>query len=532
VLFRSVRAEGDLALTDGNTTTFNVSGAGSVEVDAAKGSTGAVAIVANNAENVSISAGDDLNITGSRFDKAHYVTLNQRAGELSGDVDLSSVNHLTVSGAGNDSSVTLRTLGSATQAYALTVDASGLHDGLTFAEIAVGVTGGIGQDVTLNLTDVEGEVIGSTIGATGNVRDVTVNAATIGTTALDDITARGTVNINALGIIGGGTTTGADDALNIGNIVGGDTAVVNVKFDGSSDVGFGTIAGKTVNFDASGYLGEIVTTSVATSAEAVVGAITGVTATVKGSALSANTFSGANLITADTLDYTGGIGVDTVSVTDKAVGSTTLTATFDTGLGDDVVTLTGIAGTTSIIAKGNLGDGEDSVAVVATAPTAKTIIDLSGLNGYEVGTISERTTGMLFDGTVTNTLIGGVGKDTFAVSKFAAGSASDSTGDSATTIIKNFDVANDMISLGTAANETSAKIVTGATTGLTSLAAVLGDAATKLAVAATLYYVGGYGTTTYVIQADAAADTGVKHTAIVELQGVSFTDIDYANIVA
>ena len=438
----TVNAEGALG-----SATFNVNAATSVLVDAAKGSTAPLSILADKATDVSITAGADMDITSSSFDGAQNVTLIQNKGALNGTgLGLAAVNRLTLSGADNTSAVTLGLLGSSTQEYGITVDASGLKAGLT-----LGATDAGKGDVTLNLAEVTGAVQVSTVD--GN--NVTVQAAQLGTTSLGAITADGNVSIDAMGVLGGSATVAA---VTVGNVVAtaGVNQTISVQFDGNSDMTFGALTADTVNLDASGYLGSIVTTNVGGTVDAAIGAISADTVDIKGSEIGANTFNNTNAITANTLTYTGGLDVDTVSLTGKS--GTDMNVRLDTGAGVDNVTLTGIASTTKITVTGDMGGDNGDVITVNGSNSSNGInINLSGLTGYSTSTITgvadkaDTLTGgsgndKIVAGTITNIatgdiLTGGAGNDTFVLSKIAG--AGDTVGITAT--ITDFGNGDDLI---------------------------------------------------------------------------------------
>ena len=231
----TVNAEGLLKAS-----TFNVDAASSVLVDAAQGSMGVVKIQASKATDVSITAGSAMDIAGSSFSSAQNVTLAANKGHLSGvGVALDAVNQLTLSGADATSQMTLGVLGSSTQEYGITVDASGLKGGLALGNTDAG-TG----DVALNLAGMTGAAAVGTV--EGN--NVTIHAAQLGTTTVGAITATGDVNIDAMGVLGGNATAAAFTA----GAIAADKAIT-VNFDGSSDMTFGALTADTVNLDASGY---------------------------------------------------------------------------------------------------------------------------------------------------------------------------------------------------------------------------------------------------------------------------------------
>lgn len=429
-----IKAKGNLGAA-----TYNVGAADSVIIEAAKGSTGINDINAAKASYVSITAGANMDITGSDFASAQNVTLVQNKGALTGAVDLGAVNELTVSGAGKDSAITLGALGTSGQTYGINVDASGLKGGLTVGAINSGL-----GDVTLNLDDVTG------LAKTGTIdgKNVNVYAAQLGTTVTGAITATGSVFIDAMGVLGGGVDA---DAFTAGAI---DAKALTINFDGSSDMTFGAIAnvttGSSVNIDASGYLGSIGITDDASTAVATFGTISADSVTIKGSEIGANTFATTSAITANTLNYTGGLDVDTVSVTGRTTG-TKMDVTLNTGMEDDIVTVAAGTATNTIIVKGNMGGNDDTITVSAAVAIASTI-DLSGLKGYAASTITGSSAKDTLIGgagndeikTGTNAtlksgdiLTGGAGADIFNITLATAGSTSVAKGD-ITAIITDF----------------------------------------------------------------------------------------------
>ena len=383
--------------------TFNVDAASSVLVDAAQGSTGVVKIQASKATDVSITAGSAMDITGSSFSSAQNVTLAANKGHLFGGVALDAVNQLTLSGADAASQIALGVLGSSTQEYGITVDASGLKGGLVLGNTDAG-TG----DVALNLAGMTGAAAVGTV--EGN--NVTIHAAQLGTTTVGAITATGDVNIDAMGVLGGNATAAA---FAVGAIAA--DKAITVNFDGSSDMTFGALTADTVNLDASGYLGAI-TDSNGAVVDAAIGAITADTVVIKGSEIGANTFGSAantdNFITADTLTYTGGLDVDTVYLTGKS--GTDMNVRLDTGAGDDVVGLTAINPTTKITVTGDMGGNNgDDITVDGSASINGININLSGLTGYSTSDLSAKAAG--------SALVGGSGVDSLTVGGATATSA-------------------------------------------------------------------------------------------------------------
>lgn len=498
----TIDAEGELKAS-----TFNVDAATSILVDAAQGSTGPVNIQASKATEVNITAGSAMNITGSSFSSAQNVTLAANKGHLDGTgVALGAVSQLTLSGADATSQVTLGALGSPTQEYGITVDASGLEAGLT-----LGNTGAGTGDVALNLVDVTGAAAVGTV--SGN--NVTIHAAQLGTTSVGNIAATGDVNIDAMGVLGGNATKVAFEAGNIATT--GKTITVN--FDGNSDMTFGTLGGDTVNLDASGYLGAIVA-SHSSGVDAAIGAITADTVVIKGSEIGANTFSS---MTTDTLTYTGGLVVDTVSLTGNGAG--TMNVSLDTGAGNDDVTIKAHANTTGIKVSGDMGgDAGDDITVNGSTAASGIKIDLSGLTGYSTSYLSAKAAG--------SALVGGSGEDSLTVGGATAASAKGVL-EYSMTGGAGIDTFNVVAAVTTGINHVT---ITGYESGIDILKGFAGekgysDAAAAAAALQTFlsgtisasdiqYTVGKeaivYNGNTYLLSADTAADV----TSIVELHGV------------
>lgn len=507
----TVNAEGLLKAS-----TFNVDAASSVLVDAAQGSTGVVKIQASKATDVSITAGSAMNITGSSFSSAQNVTLAANKGHLLGGVALDAVNQLTLSGADATSQMTLGVLGSSTQEYGITVDASGLKGGLALGNTDAG-TG----DVALNLVDVTGAAAVGTVD--GN--NVTIHAAQLGTTTLGAITATGDVNIDAMGVLGGNAAAAAFTA---GAIVA--DKAITVNFDGSSDMAFGALTADTVNLDASGYLGAI-TNSNGAVVDAAIGIITADTVVIKGSEIGANTFGSAantdNFITADTLTYTGGLDVDTVYLTGKS--GTDMNVRLDTGAGNDIAGLTAISSTTKITVTGDMGgDNGDAIKVDGSASTNEININLSGLTGYSTSDLSAKAAG--------SALVGGSGVDSLTVGGATAASAKGVL-EYSMTGGAGIDTFNVVAAVTTGINHVT---ITDYESGIDILKGFSGedsysnanDAAAALQTflggtisASDIQYTVGneaivYNGNTYLLSADTAADV----TSIVELHGVQDLD--------
>lgn len=366
-----VKAEGEL----GANAKFEVASAASVVLDAAQG--GTAAIVAGKATDVRLTAGDDLALTGSTLGAAQSVTVVQNDGKLDGStIDLAGLNSLNVSGDGAKSAVEFKDLGSASNDYSLNVVANGLAAGFT-----AGTVNSMG-DISLDFSAVSGDV------KTGNISgaDVSLVASQLGNNDFGTITATGNVDVQALGLLG--------DTFTLSDITAqGDNSNVSLVVDGTASVK--TLANITatgsVNVDLSGYMGDALAFT----------AIKGTDVTYVGADLTANNLG---TVTANSLNFTGGLDVDTVTL-EGVADETSLTATLDTGTGTDVVTVNGVASTQTITVSGDLGgDGEAVTVSGAANVTSGMTINIGGLTGYATSAI----TGTNFSDTIT----GGSGNDT------------------------------------------------------------------------------------------------------------------------
>ena len=259
---------------------------------------------------------------------------------------------LTVGGTGitsgtvtTDSSATFTTLGG-NNAYDMNVIATGLKGGFEATTVNVAA----GQNITHTYNGVTGAVILGTIGNATVGANVTLNSVgTGGAVDYSSIIATGAITVTNSGL----------GAFDIGAVSAGVTGAVVYKLDGTlGAVTTGTIAGKTVNYDASDTIG---------GDDAV--AITALdSATVAVSTLQANT----------------------VGVT-AAAASTALTVAVTGGVGIDAITVTGVATTTSMTLTGNYGGGADTISIVGTAGAVTQAINISGVTSYATSTINVDT---------------------------------------------------------------------------------------------------------------------------------------------
>lgn len=378
-----VKAEGAL----GANAKFEVASAASVVLDAAQG--GTAAIVAGKATDVRLTAGGDLSLIGSNLAAAQSVTVVQNDGKLdlktTTPVHLTGLNSLNVSGDGAKSAVDFGNLGDQANEYNLSVVASGLAAGFTAGTVASK------GDISLDFSAVSGDVQTGTISGA----DVSLVASQLGDNTFGAITAAGDVNVQAIGLLG--------DKFDLGDITAnGDNSNVSLVVDGTASVQ--TLANITakgsVNVDLSGYMGDALAFTT----------IKGADVTYVGADLTANNLG---TVTANSLNFTGGLDVDTV-ILEGVANETSLTATLDTGTGTDVVTVNGVASTETITVSGDLGGDGEAVTVDGSANvTSGMTINIGGLTGYATSTI----TGTSFSDTIT----GGSGNDTIKAGAVAFG---------------------------------------------------------------------------------------------------------------
>ncbi|HJA79461.1 MAG TPA: hypothetical protein H9784_07855 [Candidatus Desulfovibrio intestinavium] len=355
-------------------------------------------LVASAATDLTVTAGADVTLLDdSKLNKVESLSLTQNDGAFNvGNATLDALSSLTITGSGKESAATFAALGSDKNTYRLNVTADGLAAGLTLGAVVTQ------DDVTLDFDNVTGNV---TVGAiTGD--DVSVLVSRLGEqSTIGNIRATGNVTVEA-------TDNLAKTGLNIGTItVGGENvnanAAVSVILDGSAALTVGNIDASvaeksTVTFDISDHTKGITTTST----------ISGNTVNVYGSELAANEFTG---ITANTLDFTGGLGQD--SVTLAASGSKTIKATLDTGADDDTVTINGAATTETITVSGDMGgDAGDNITITAAAnKTTGVNIDISKLADYAESEITGSGDAKAANASIKDTIIAGDGNDTINI---------------------------------------------------------------------------------------------------------------------
>ena len=365
------------------------------------------ALSANNATDLTVTAGADVTLTaGSNLSKVQSLNITQNDYAFDAKtnaIDFAALNSLNISGSGKDSAAKFGDLGLPMNTYRLNVTADGLAAGLELGDVSSA------DDVTLDFANVTGDV------KTGDIfgNNVSVQVARLGgESTIGAINASGNVTVDASGNLA--------DTLSIGAItLQGEVktnAAVSVTVDGSAALTLGNIDADdatkgTVTLDLSGYLGHNNT--------AVTGpTISGNTVNVYGSELVANTF---NSITANTLTFTGGLANDTVTLT-GVTGQKAIKATLDTGAGADRVSITGDAATETITVSGDMGgdaNSNDTITINADQGNAAGVtIDISKLGGYSTSDI----TGVSAQSDI---IIGGSGNDTITAGAVQFASVTD-----------------------------------------------------------------------------------------------------------
>lgn len=426
-----VNAEGALG---GTGATFNAASASSVIINAAQGGTAALNAAA--ATDVNLTFGDDMTLTG-KLDKAQQVSINQTDGKLTATgVTLSGLYSLNVSGAGTESAVEFKDLGTASTAYDLNVTASGLaaNEGVGFTAANIASGGNISLDFSQMTGDVS--ITGTVTGA-----GVTIATSELADTMITGlITANtGDIELNALGNLGNITLTGGATAT-AGNI--------NLAFDGAATISTGALTADkgSITLDASAYLGEVNGGGSLTT-----GAIKAQSVTIKGSELMANDFATTAIDTTN-LTFSSGLGDDKVKLESSDAKATAISADVQTGAGNDTVTIdvTANVAATTITVTGDMGGQDtDTLALSGISGTtaALTTIDLSGLSGYTVNDLDYDTlktatslTDVKLGGGVDTITLGttGTGNTQITFDGFTAGANGDKLDISGVTAVGSF----------------------------------------------------------------------------------------------
>ncbi len=514
----TIKADGKLNVANG-TDAITAAAATLADVTATGG--GALDLDVVKAQQVNITAGAALDIQGSTLTAAEQVTIAANVGYTNGTgINLGKISTLNLSGAGTAtdklSQVKLGTLGSATDiTNAITVTATGLKGG---AE--VGTIDTKGGNVTLAATEMTGHFKTGAIGGGANkVGNVTVNAASLGSTEIGAIStvAGATVQVNATGLLGKEATS--KESLQVGTVLvatdaSKNTGAVSVTVDGSNAFDLSTLQAKTVTVDLSNFLGTVVDDT-GGEAKGKIGTITGQTVTVKGGSLASNTITIDAMQdaaeTAAAVTVTGGLGNDKLTIDTKADiaadDAVTISFTGATQLvgGKDSIVFADNANLTNAGSKLTLSGVEE----IDVATGKAVVVKAADLSGAEIAVGSSG--GKL-------TLKGADAADTIDTSKFLSGAVTIEGGKG-----------NDTIKLGAAVEtvkfsavaDNGADTITGFTAGagkdVLDFSAILGGTASLNTTA-----VSGTGTGTA-----AWADKEVTMVTVADVSTVSFTEANF-----
>lgn len=441
-----------------------------------------VAIDAEAMVNVTITAGADLDLAGSDLSAAQTVTLTAGDGLLT-VVDLVAVNELTISGSDGDAQVTLGDLG-ADNEYNMTIEASGLDEGLGIGTIDVGA----GNDIDGTFDDVTGDVTIDDIGDNFVGRNVTLSFV------------------------------GTGGEINVANVAATDT--VTVTASGASTFDIGDITADNVELELDGQLGAVTlakidaTTVTINAADTIAGVafggdITiGESAVIVGSELEANNIFvvAGDAATELTLDVTGGIG-------------------------NDDITFTGDAATISTTITGDLGIGSNSLVVDNILSNTDSAIDISGLSNYDTATITggdadDTIIGgdgddIILAGTGTNTLTGGDGDDSFifAAETVTGGFDIDTMIDTVTDFS-----AGDQIGVGTASGDVLAADSAGGFAADATGESALGFDSGSTATGEQEVVFVADGIATFFIDTNTVGGTGTDAVTFVENEGITLLE--------
>ena len=267
---------------------------------------------------------------------------------------------------GNESEVTIASIGQTTNEFSTTLNASGLKGGLT---VTSGMTSKTGFNLIANLEGMTGD---ANLGGLTSGNNATISASNFGGD-LDTggINAQGAVVIDAAA---GGETI-------IGPITNANSA--NLTLDGSTGlVTLNAIEADSIDVDVSDTIGGAAYNGNFTAKNSAKLALSDFTAT------NAVTVAAAAGATSLTVDVTGGINAEQVTVTGNSTGGNAQTLTV----------------------KGNLGSGTDTLSVNGNA--GNDTIDISGLSNYGTSSIA--------GGGGNDIITGGAGDDTLTTAALTA----------------------------------------------------------------------------------------------------------------
>lgn len=532
----TVTGDGDLnaALADTSLESVDASAAtGDLSVDLTAANSKLASVIlgsGNDTLTLGANAAIDLSINGGAGDDE--VVLQGLAGGVK-ELQMGNVETLTVD-SNNTAALTLsgaKTTGLQT----VKLDAAGAA--VTLADF---------QNSALNLQFVDTNAAGVIVADVANLNLIVGDDDDTLDSMAGDITAADATSI-ALNIADKASYSGALVADQATSLTLDSASSVALNFGAATDLSsienMVLKSNGAVSFNAAVQLGGN-SDSIAVDAAAVKGAFSaefdayakgGASLEVVGSHLAGNTITVNGGY--DDIDVTGGIQVDKIILNDVDDADIRL----NTGLGEDVVSITAAAKAEDISVSGNLGNNGESVTVDGSAATNGIKIDLSGLEGYATSTITgvgskadtliggvgadKIIAGVAsFDAALVDTLTGGAGDDTFVAGKTAAGETIENN-ITVTTVITDFASSEDGLAFTGGAAGSDANFVSVATQ--VDVAAFVTAALAELSTTV-LYVAGTVGKDTYVLHGSGTAN---EADALVHLQGVE-NGIEYNDIVA
>ncbi|PKG54780.1 beta strand repeat-containing protein [Halomonas sp. MES3-P3E] len=185
----------------------------------------AVDLLANKLVNLEVTAAGDADFNGSTLNGLEALVVNT-AGNFQTNAALGAINQIELSGSG---AATINgSLGAAGQdEYGITVNSTGLNDGLTLGTIDTN-----GTNITVNAADVLGTVTLDAINARSG--DVNVDLSNVGGTINVGTLAGANVTVDATGALGTvtyGAITASESVTLNGAELTGNTAVINATGD-------------------------------------------------------------------------------------------------------------------------------------------------------------------------------------------------------------------------------------------------------------------------------------------------------------
>lgn len=413
-----------------------------------------------------------------------------------------------------DGTASVQTLANITATGSVNVDLSGyMGDALTLNTITGTDVTYVGADLTKNtLTTVTANSLNFTGGLDADtvtlqgVTDETSLTATLDTgTGLDDVTVNGVASTETITVSGDLGGDGEDVTVSgVANITSGMT----INIGGLTGYATSTITGTGFSDTITGGSGD----DTITAGDVAFGGVTAeqkATATFTASdltdILALNNTSGATLTFAGQsvtiTSFTGSATVDNLVTALSGTAALNSDYTFSkTSSGDLLVTKT---------AAGDLTPGDMQFTGTTDGTHAITAVDADTMTSYDAGGDPIPAT--------CDTLTGGAGADIFDLSVAAA---STSKTDKATTIITDFNTAEDKITI-----DTFTSFVKAATPTFDTLDAMLAGISSDLTATAGVLVGAQVGSSTYLVMSGAASSGTNSHTAIIELQGVNLDDL-------